>query len=540
MRRAVIYSRFSTDLQNDKSIAHQEAVARAFAARSGFEIVGCYSDAAMSGASVFGRDGLLSMLADAKAQKFDVIVVEELDRLSRDMEDLAGIHKRMTFCGIDIVAIHEGKANTVTIGLRGLVGQLFREDNVHKTKRGMAGKIQAGLLAGGKPYGYSLDPANKGKASIIEDEAVIIRRIYQEYIEGTSPRAIAHKLNAEGVPGPRGGPWQSSAIYGWPRRGTGILRNPIYDGRIVWNKMRFIKDPDTGRRVSRANPPEEWKTADAPELRIVSAEVFAKAQALCGASTKTAAECATMKRPKRLLSGLLKCAGCGGGMSVVSKDKSGRERIVCTAHRERRACPAPKTFYLDRIEAAVVDTLRQHLRAPELLAEYVKTYNETRLELAREARRSRSTLERRIAALDGECHRMTELLVTRVGDESRLGARLNAKEAELKALKRELALEPEPIDVVALHPEALAAYERSLHNLQRELNDSGTLNAKLAGCIRELVQTITVAPDADRRGGILLSIQGKLRALIGDCAPTPEVWGTLVAGAGFEPTTFRL
>jgi site-specific DNA recombinase len=74
--------------------------------------------------------------------------VEALDRLSRDMEDLAGIHKRLSFLGIEIRAVHEGVVNTVLVGLRGLVGQLYREDIAHKVRRGQAGRIKSGLHAG--------------------------------------------------------------------------------------------------------------------------------------------------------------------------------------------------------------------------------------------------------------------------------------------------------------------------------------------------------------------------------------------------------
>ena len=86
---------------------------------------------------------------------FNFVIVEALDRLSRDMEDLAGIHKRLSFLGIEIRAVHEGVVNTVLVGLRGLVGQLYREDNAHKIRRGQAGRVGQGLNAGGLTYGYA-------------------------------------------------------------------------------------------------------------------------------------------------------------------------------------------------------------------------------------------------------------------------------------------------------------------------------------------------------------------------------------------------
>ena len=65
---------------------------------------------------------------------------------------------------------------------------------------------------------------------------------------------IARRLNQEGVPGPHGRQWRDTAIRGHVTRGTGILNNELYVGRLVWNRLRYVKNPDTGKRVSRLNP----------------------------------------------------------------------------------------------------------------------------------------------------------------------------------------------------------------------------------------------------------------------------------------------
>src|SRR6056297_2965035 len=108
-----------------------------------------------------------------------------------------------------------------------------------------------------------------GERTINEDQATLIRRIFAEFSDGLSPKAIAKKLNGEGIPGPSGKPWRDTAIRGHRIRGTGLLNNELYIGRRIWNRLRYIKDPDTGRRVSRPNPQEEWIITDVPEMRIV-------------------------------------------------------------------------------------------------------------------------------------------------------------------------------------------------------------------------------------------------------------------------------
>jgi site-specific DNA recombinase len=137
--RTAIYARFSTELQQERSIEDQFALCRAYAAKNGLDVVGAYDDRARSGASIFGRDGLMRMMDAARDGTFDVILVEALDRLSRDQEDLAGLWKRLNFLGIELRAVHDGKADQIQIGIRGLVGALYLQDLAHKVRRGMSG-----------------------------------------------------------------------------------------------------------------------------------------------------------------------------------------------------------------------------------------------------------------------------------------------------------------------------------------------------------------------------------------------------------------
>jgi site-specific DNA recombinase len=163
-----------------------------------------------------GREGLLRMLDQARERSFDVVIVEALDRLSRDMEDLAGIHKRLSFLGIEIRAVHEGVVNTVLVGLRGLVGQLYREDNAHKVRRGQAGRVKQGLAGGGLTYGYAAVSGKSGERVIVEAEAQVIRRIFQELCGwSNASRNRARSQQGEGIASARTGmeclnyQWQS-------------------------------------------------------------------------------------------------------------------------------------------------------------------------------------------------------------------------------------------------------------------------------------------------------------------------------------------
>lgn len=502
-------------------------------------VIDVFEDRARSGGSVMGRDGLLRLLDRAREKSFDIVVVEALDRLSRDMEDLAGIHKRLSFLGIEIRAVHEGLVNTVLVGLRGLVGQLYREDNAHKVRRGLAGRVGQGLNAGGKAYGYLPVAGEKGKRSIIEAEAEIVRRIFEEYVAGRTPREIAHDLNNERVPPPRGRIWNASTINGNMQRGTGIIQNELYAGRLVWNKVKMVKDPDTGKRLSRPNAKNEWQTADVPDLRIVSQGLFDAAQKRKQARGHTHPN--QQRRPRHMLSGLLRCGACGAGMSTNGKDKSGRIRIRCSAATESGSCRDAKTFYLKSVESADLAGLEKELRHPQVIAEYVRTYHDERKRLAAKANAKRAQLDLRLGELNREIERLVDAIAKGHGDPAVLGPRSSTLNEERKQIAMELEQKPAASDPIALHPAVLDRYGRQLADLQDALSKGISAgDSEAADALRNLVETVTVFRDPLRPGGVTVEITGRLNQLLGEQAypnKVQGVWGKMVAREGLEPPT---
>ena len=272
MSIAAIYARYSSDLQREASIEDQNRICRERAAREGWPVYDYYSDHGISGASLI-RPGIQKLLRDALEGRFEIIVTESLDRLSRDQEDIAHIFKRISFAGGRIVTVSEGEINELHIGLKGTMGALYLKDLADKTRRGLRGRVEAGKSGGGNSYGYDVvrgaGPDGQpltGERRINAQQAAIVRRIFEEYAAGVSPRAIAKELNAEGVSGPLGGTWGPSTIHGNRQRGTGILNNELYIGRLVWNRLRYVKDPETGKRVSRLNPDSGWIVQDVAAL----------------------------------------------------------------------------------------------------------------------------------------------------------------------------------------------------------------------------------------------------------------------------------
>jgi hypothetical protein len=448
----------------------------------------------------------------------------------------------MTFAGVAIMTPVDGVVTRLTDGIKAVIDSQYIEDLKVMIRRGLSGVIRNGRSAGGRAYGYRPVLGKPGELAIIEEEAEIVRRIFAEFVAGRTPRDIAVSLNRDGIRPPRGTRWNASAIGGSASRGTGIVRNPIYAGRIVWNKVRMLRHPDTGRRVSRVNPREDWLSVEVPGIAVVSDNLFAAAQGRLKERGRTRPE--YQRRPKHLLSGLLRCGACGAGMSVNGVDKSGRIRVRCTAKAESGTCPDARTYYLDTVERAILDGLKSELTAPDMIAEYVRAYHEERKRLAGESHRERMKIDRRLSQIERELTRAVDAIVKGIGDAAAMGAKTKELAAEREELTARSASLGEPIKVTTLHPAVLARYRYQVERLQETLSASGaTGDSEGAQAVRELVSAVIVRSTA-KRGGVEVEVAGRLSPLLGERAypnGIRRVWGTMVAEARYyqsPPSTF--
>ena len=265
--RAVIYARYSSEKSREASIPDQIRICRELADRQGWEIVAVFQDAAISAASSF-RSSYENLLVQARLRKFDVVVAESLDRLSRDQTDVAWLYKTLKFADVQIWTLSEGKVNEMHVGLKGTMNAMFLIDLAAKTHRGLRGRVEAGKAGGGLSYGYSVVHALnergeqvRGERVVHPDESGVVQRIFTMFAAGKSPIAIAKMLNAEKVPGPSGRAWQDTTIRGHAERGTGILRNELYIGKLVWN----VSGASTPRRLTsfRLSSVRLWATGSA-------------------------------------------------------------------------------------------------------------------------------------------------------------------------------------------------------------------------------------------------------------------------------------
>jgi DNA invertase Pin-like site-specific DNA recombinase len=242
---AYLYARYSTDKQRETSVEDQLREARARAKREAWTVVATHADEGISGSTPIAlRAGGKAPLADALAARFDVLIVEGLDRLGRELGEAEIMVKRLEHRGIRIIGTAD-RYDTQASGrkvmriARGLVNELYLDDLREKTHRGLAGQFDRGFSAGGRSYSYRSVEAQGERVLVIDEkEPDIVREIFRHFADGKSARSIAHFFNERCVPSPRGGTWAVSALIGDASKGLGLLNNEIYVGRLTWNKRQ--------------------------------------------------------------------------------------------------------------------------------------------------------------------------------------------------------------------------------------------------------------------------------------------------------------
>ena len=511
--RVAIYARFSSDLQDVRSIVDQAAAARDYADRQGWRVVAEFSDAAISGSSLHNRPGLLDLMVAAQAKQFDAVLTESIDRLSRDLEDIAGLHKRLAYMGVKIFTLADGEVGKLHVGLKGIIASIYLDDLAQKTRRGQVGRVKAGRIPGGKSYGYDVVSAgeDRGQRTINPPEADIIRRIFQEYVDGNSALNIAGRLNGEGVVGPRGGQWNASTINGSRKRLNGVLNNQLYAGKIVYNRQRFIKDPVTGRRQARPNPPSEWHEKVLPDLVIVPATLFEAAQSRRQRFSSTRLD--HRRRPKHLLSGLVRCASCGSSMIVVREDFVG-----CSARLNKKTCPNKRVIRLDEIERRILHVLHAHLLSPDVAAAAIDAYRRERELLAKSNAKTLRESQRDLAAV----LRKIAGVITAIengGDPRSLALRINALEAERRDIEAKLASGQSP-DTLAYHPRIAERYRQKVADIHAALSKGDEAAREAVSLVRELIERIVVTPTGTGEP-LKLELIGNISVLLAEQSSKP-------------------
>jgi len=564
---AAVYARKSTE-QNGvaddmRSVARQIEHAKAYAAKKGWIVVDqhVYTDDGISGAEFVKRPGFIRLMnALSPRPPFQVLIMSEESRLGREQIETAYALKQITDAGVRVFFYLEDRERTldnamdkVMLSLTNFAAEMEREKARQRTYDAMVRKAKALQVTGGKVYGYDnvevLGPLGT-RASVSRqinpEQAAVVGRIFELYASGVGMLTIAHRLNDEGVKPPRGRGWAPSGI-------REMLHRSLYRGEVVWNRSQKIIRG--GTKKQRKRPESEWLTLPAPELRIVSDDLWQRVKAHLDARAALFPRSESTKqligRPRHqdesayLLVGFVRCAACGGPVGTESRahGSNGSRRLIpyyaCLDNRRRgnAICGNRVALRQDILDTTILDSIKETLDPDILERAVAKAAAKLTRAHSRHASR-RTQVQRELQDVQRKLDRLLDALADDSLPAEEIKARITAEKVRKTALEAELAKLGHVAQVVSLDPARLK------QTLRERVNDVTGLLGRHTAQGRQMLRKILAdkieleAVGAGRQRGY--RFRGALaidRLIGGEAFQTPGGETSLsgVAPTGFEP-----
>jgi len=486
--RVAIYARVSTESQEARgTIGSQLEVLRKRVATEGHELVAEYRDDGWSGARL-DRPGLDALRDAAEAGRLDAVWCLSPDRLARMyayqvivLDELA--HHGVTVLFHDTPPLADDPQAQLLTQVQGVIAEYERAKIAERYRRGKLWRARAGEVIAWKcSYGYRRIARSAERAAhleIYEPEAIIVRRIFRDYVEGNlSMRQISWQLNQDLVPSPSG-----KAVWGVSMIGR-LIRNEAYIGRAYYNRTASVLDrlPTKAKRQIK-RPRDQWIPIPVPA--ILDEELFEAAQRVSYDNSQWSPRRA---EPNHwLLRGLVKCGHCG--VSVSCHKMRGRNGAFhyyyyCRNHDplraggEHRRCPE-RNVRAGELDAFVFDQVRATMLRPDVLLA-----GEAAVSTRREAGSDEllatqlASLDRKIDAVAAERRRLADLYQASFIEREELLRR--GKELELRS-------------------SALNAQRQALIDQREELAQQNKLRDRVEGFARRVQATIDRLDFAQRQ-----------------------------------------
>ncbi len=521
-RRWAIYARKSTDEQL-ASTETQIREARAAIERRGGVVADehIFIDDAKSRAEFKNRPALWKMMAGASASEFEALMVRDETRLGGDMhrtgllmQDLLEAGVRLFFYSTGEEVLLDNPTQKLIATIKNYGSEIERERVSSRVYEHLKGKAERRCNPGGAVFGYTNRQVHgvgadgrpvkvRTEYEVNVVEAAVVVRMFTLYAEGRGLRSIARTLNADGVPSPRAG-----------RRGTGswspstvrsMLTNQRYRGFVPWNKTQKTYKGGTKVRIER--DPDEWMLVPAPELRIVSDELFVAAAARRPGRALASGGKRVGRPPQFLLSGIARCGQCSGSIQIVHT-KDGHETVrayACSYHRNRgpEACSNGRRRPMTTVDSAVTNFLMNEITHHGLLEEIMDVIKR-RLVARHEkpGRRDRATLEADGEQLRAEIARLTDVLTVAGSAAEPVLEGIRQRQVRLAAVTVELAALPvvKGADVISLElKRAEREAKQNLASMAEHMKaDTAAARAVVAGLFPDGIRASPTEDDDGR------------------------------------------
>lgn len=267
-----------------------------------WKYVGVYSDEGMTGTKI-KRDGFQRMIQDAKAGKIDIIVTKSLSRFARNTVDCLKTIREMKAINVDIF-FEEQNIHTLSANGEFLISLLagYAQEESRQCSENTLWRVRKNFKEG-KPYGgssmlgYKLE---KGRFTVVPEEAEIVRRIFDLYLAGNGFCKIARILTNDGIKSYTGKAWNKSTL-------GEIISNVTYTGNLHLQKT--YRENHMTKKTMRNKGEKPLYIVEGNHEPIISQEIFDKAQEIRKA--KAVGKSGKRNGPAYPFTGLIYCGECG-------------------------------------------------------------------------------------------------------------------------------------------------------------------------------------------------------------------------------------
>ena len=385
-----LYARVSSNRQDvDLSVSAQLRALRDFAEKNGRLAVREYVDEAMSG-RIANRPKFREMLDAAKGPTppFQEILVWKLSRFTRSREDAVIFKAMLRRRGINVTSITEPADDSpmgrMIEGIIESVDEFYSDNLAQEVLRGQREAASRGFwMTNTAPYGYRREYVQDGakkrpRLALNPPDDGVVKRMFDMAASGRSLLDIAKTLDGEGIPTAKGKRWGTSSVQRF-------LRNEAYTGTLIWGVN--AKDGHPPVRVEDAFPD------------IVTRELFDHVARMLSSKHRSVMHPRSVAS-SHLLSGLVKCKGCGRAMTVIAAKSGQYHYYVCQSlmKRGKGACEAPRLNSKD-FEKLVIEQIREHILTESHVRNLVRLVDDEMDGVAREEGLKLKSIEKELAVV---------------------------------------------------------------------------------------------------------------------------------------------
>ena len=436
------YCRVSTEKEAQiDSLEKQIEFFNEFTKKNGYELYKLYADEGISGKQIKHRKQFQQMMIDAKAKKFDKVVVKDVSRFARNTVDLLQSVRELKSYGVQVDFLNNGEVmEGGSEFILTILGAMAQQESANMSKRVKFGK-DITAKKGRVPnlvFGYDKIPDERYTLKINEEEAKIVKEIFESYVyKGIGTTKIAWNLNDRGIRTKKTkSKWVQTSI-------VRMLKNPIYTGRVT-NKKSEVTDFITGTR--KELPEEEWITVERPEMRIISDELFNRAQELLEQRSNEFKLNNKREKTEYVFSTLIYCKHCGYSFRRIKRKytQDGPEYIrwVCSGRNSMGVNHCPNTTVIDEEELlnAIKIYLKNIIKNKKDFMKAVEKEFEKITKLRENNERSEESLLKEIEKVTVKKQKYMEMFQNEIINIQELKKYTNPLNEDIARLERELKL----------------------------------------------------------------------------------------------------